>query len=302
MVPRLLLAALLCLVASGCGSRAAKAPAPGVFHYDATRPLRYVDHGRVNHGYPIAVHDVAFQSRSLLVRGYLLLPPGSGRRPAVVFVHGSGGDRTELLAPAAWLAARGVVTLTVTEPSTAHPPVPVTGPALIDQQRDLVVGDVLAARRAVDLLRSLPQVDRDRIGYVGWSAGAKTGAFVAAVDPHVAALALLSAGADPLSAFVASAPAALKPQVRRVLGSVDPLAAVARARPGTLLLEDGRTDTVVPHRALLNVIRAAPKGTTVRWYPAGHELTPQAYLDAFDWLAAKLRVPGPPVPGARTGP
>ena len=69
-----------------------------------------------------------------------------------------------------------------------------------------------------------------------------------------------------------------------------------------MLLEDGRGDRVVPASALRNVIRAAPKQTTVRWYDAGHELAPRAYLDAFDWLAGKLKIEGPLVAGARTGP
>ena len=139
------------------------------------------------------------------------------------------------------------------------------------------------------MLASLPGVDPKRLGYLGWSAGAKTGAFVAASDPHVRALALLSAGADKLSAFVAAAPAAIRPQVRRVLGSVDPLRYVARARPGTLLLEDGRQDAVVPHEALENVIEAAPRGTVVRWYPAGHALTAGGVPRRFCVAARELR-------------
>jgi hypothetical protein len=77
--------------------------------------------------------------------------------------------------------------------------------------------------------------------------------------------------------------------VRRVLTSLDPIRYVARARPGSVLLEDGRRDTTVPHAALVNVIRAAPKGTTVRWYDAPHELNSAAYRDAFDWLLRKNR-------------
>ena len=90
--------------------------------------------------------------------------------------------------------------------------------------------------------------------------------------------------------------------VETVLGSVDPLRYVARAEPGSLLLEDGRSDEIVPRSALENMIHAAPKGTKVRWYAAGHQLTPKAYTDAFDWLGEKLDVHGPTVPGTRTGP
>ena len=179
------------------------------------------------------MHDVSFRSGGKKVEAFLLVPPGSGRRPAVVFVHGSGGDRTELIGQAAWLAARNVVTLTLTEPSTANAPLPAESlPRQLRQVRDVQVADVVAVRRAVDLLRTLPEVDPDRIGYLGWSAGARTGALVAATEPHIEALVLLSAGAAPLSAFVQQAPAKLRPRVKQILGSIDPLRYIARARPG----------------------------------------------------------------------
>jgi dienelactone hydrolase len=273
------------------------------FGYDAVAPLGYVDHGRIKgHAGPIAVHDISFVSGGAKLDGYLLLPPGSAHRPAVVVVHGSGGDRGELLTEAEWLAARNVVVLTITEPSTSNPPAPATTGAtsILEQVRDTQVRDVVAVRRAVDVLRSLRVVDPRRIGYLGWSAGAKTGAFVAASEPHVKALVLLSAGADPVSAFVAHAPPELRAAVRRDLGSVDPIRYVAAARPGSLLLEDGTRDEIVPHAALLNVIHAAPKGTTVRWYTAPHALDRTAYHDAYDWLARKLPIDGPRVAGAVT--
>ena len=76
----------------------------------------YVDRGVVNHGYPIAVHDVSFTSSGKRVDAMLVVPPGKGPFPAVVYLHGTGGDRTELLVPATWMAARGVVALTITMP------------------------------------------------------------------------------------------------------------------------------------------------------------------------------------------
>ena len=78
--------------------------------------------------------------------------------------------------------------------------------------------------------------------------------------------------------------------VRRELGSVHPLRYAALARPGTLLLEDGTGDKVVPRKALENMIHAAPPKTVVRWYPAGHALNARAYDEAFTWLLTKLGV------------
>jgi dienelactone hydrolase len=307
VLARLSLLLALAVLAAGCGgSSAPEEPADGIprldFAYDGDAPLGYADRGRINKvSYPIAVHDVSFTSQGTEVQGYLLLPPKAEKLPAVVIVHGSGGDRTELLGQAAWLAARNVVTLTITEPSTSDPPAqPTSQRQLLTLTRQVQVRDVVAVRRAVDALSSLDSVDDARIGYLGWSAGARTGTFVAAAEPRIKALALLSAGAAPLSAFVAQAPAGLKPAVKQVLGSVDPLRYIAWAEPGSVLLEDGRQDSVVPAEALRNVVEAAPDGTPVKWYAAPHELNRAAYGDAFDWLAGKLRVDGPRVKGAAT--
>jgi dienelactone hydrolase len=181
--------------------------------------------------------------------------------------------------------------LTITEPSTSSPLRPAAGgtAATLAAVRASQIRDVVAVRRAVDVLQSLPQVDPRRIGYLGWSAGARNGTFVAAAEPRVKALALLSAGAAPIADYVAVAPPGLRREVRRVLGSVDPIRYIGLARPGSLLLEDGTKDEIVPHAALANIVRAAPRGTTVRWYDARHALSRAAYDDAFAWLVRNLR-------------
>lgn len=295
---RLSACCLLCALLAGCGSSARPHPPRAdrgprlTFGYDAARPLHYVNRGRINRrAEPIAIEDVSFRSEQQRIDGYLLLPPGGGRRPGVVVVHGAGGDRRELLEQAHRLAARNVVTLTITEPSTSSQPKRVArgAAAILRQIRAAQVRDVVVVRRAVDLLQSLPEVDPGRIGYLGWSAGARTGTFVAASEPRVKALALLSAGAAPIAAYAANAPPSLRRTVRLVLGSIDPIRYVALARPGSVLLEDGTNDEIVPHAALLNIARAAPSATTVRWYDAPHALNRAAYRDAFDWLARKLR-------------
>ena len=286
-----------CMLLGACGSSTAPTSPRAndssrlTFDYDAAQPLGYVDRGRINaRDDPVAVEDVSFRSGGQRVEGYLVLPPGNARRPAVVLVHGAGGDRVELLERARALADRNVVALTITEPSRMRPPTrtPISAAAALKLFQTTQMRDVIAIRRAVDLLTSLPQVDSNRIGYLGWSAGARTGTLVAASEPRIKAFVLLSAGAAPVAAYVAHAPPGLGATVRRFLRSVDPIRYVALARPGSVLLENGSRDQIVPHAALLNVVHAAPKGTTVRWYDAPHELNSAAYRDAFNWLARKF--------------
>lgn len=298
-----LAAAVLVAAVAGGGSRAQGAQ-PGVFDYDGSKPIDLRDNGRANGAYPIAIRKVSFAVPGARVQGYLVLPPGNDRVPAVVYLHGSGGDRTQLLVPAAWLAARRAIALTVTLPSTVAGAGPkgLTPAQVLARQRRVSVADVVATRRAVDLLRSLPRVDPQRIGLVGWSLGAKVGAVLAGAEPRIRVFALISGGATPVSEYVARAPATLRPLVRRTLTAIDPLRWVARGRPGTILLQDGRKDTVVPRSALLALAHAAPPRTELRWYPAGHGLNIAAYREQLDWLARKLGIRGPVVPGAKTGP
>jgi dienelactone hydrolase len=151
------------------------------FGYDPTQPLRFVDRGQVNHGYPIAVDDVSYTSGPDRITAFLVRPPG-GRRSlaAVVYLHGASGDRKELVVPSTWLAARGAIAVVITAPSTVTPqPGGLKGVPFLRWQAQIQTRDVVAVRRAVDLLVRRRDVDPKRIGFVGWSSGAHTGAILA---------------------------------------------------------------------------------------------------------------------------
>ena len=302
-----LLALTACDGADDEGAPAAAEPrpaAPGLFAYDTSAPLAFRNERRINEDYPVAVYDVSYAAAGQRIAAYLLVPPKTGRpRPAAVYVHGAGGDRDQLLVQALWLAGRGAVTLALTAPSAGAPAAPAgTEPrAALRRQRDLVARDVVAVRRAVDLLQARDDVDRNRIGYLGWSAGARTGAILAGVEPRLRALVLMSGGATPVAAYAAQAPAELRDDVTRILGQADPLRLIRKAKPGSLLLQDGTQDEVVPRPALEALAAAAPK-PDVRWYEADHALGEAAYRDQLDWLTEKLGLAGREVAGARTGP
>jgi dienelactone hydrolase len=300
-MPRLavVLGLLLAVLASGCGG----SDGGDTFAYDAAAPLALEEGSRDLQDGPLAVRAISFGSGDDRVAGYLVTPPRRDERvPAVVYLHGSGGDRSQLLPLASWLAARGAIALTLTLPSgSASPPGGVTPEETLRWQRDTIVADVVSVRRALDVLAADDRVDPERLGLVGWSFGGRLGALVAGVDDRIRATALMSAGAAPVSEYVAAAPEELQDDVESVLTPIDPLSRIGAAE-GEILLQAGRSDSVVPRDALQALADAAPEVARLRWYGAEHDLDDQARREQLDWLADRLAISGPPVAGAETGP
>jgi dienelactone hydrolase len=273
---------------AGCG---AGASTEEPFAYDGDQPLAVEEGERLPASAQVVVRSLGFASGEDTVEGYLIAPRAAhGRRPAVVLLHGAGGDREEQLAQAVALAQRGALALTLTAPSRRkQPPADAAPEDALRWQRDTIVADVVATRRGLDLLAADERVDDTRLGLVGWSMGGRLAAIVAAVDERVRATVLISAGALPVAEYVAAAPDELRDDVEEVLPAIDPLAHVAAVR-GALFVQAGRSDAVVPERALRRLAAAAPEGTRVRWYAADHALDERARRERLDWLARELRL------------
>jgi dienelactone hydrolase len=294
----LLALVLLPGVLAGCGggSEHAAAASSDPYAYDRSAPLDLRDRGVVRRVRRARVRDLLYASpRGGRVSAYLVVPRRSGRHPAVIFLHGAGGDRTQLLELATRVAQRGAVALTVDSPfAGARNAGGPTGLAGLRRMRDLFEQEVIDLRRAVDVLQSLPFVDPGRLAFLGWSAGARSGAIFAAVEPRVRSFVLIGGGARPLAEYLAYVPQDVRSEVRRLLSPVDPLRWIGRARPGTLFFQNGLADEIVPREALTALIDAAPSPRRVRWYAAGHVPTARMREDAIAWLSRRLRLPSAP--------
>jgi uncharacterized protein len=294
MIPRaFLLVGICCLAGCGGGSHAmqtttaAKAKPRGLFAYDASAPLGIRTGRVVNPGSPVRVRDFSYASpRGGRVSALLVLPPrarGDGPFPAVVYMHGAGRDRTELLPFAVALANKGFVALTLSSP----PAQPKPGIEGVRQFRDYYVHDAVNVRRAVDVLRSLPQV-RDRpLAYVGFSYGAILGGIVSGVDHRIRAFDLMSGGAN--VGGTEGVPPQYRMEVERLLDSINPGLYVGKAAPSRLFFQDGLHDEVAPRRSLVALYQAASEPKRIRWYDAGHTLNARAVDDQLAWLESELR-------------
>jgi dienelactone hydrolase len=236
-------AALLLL--TGCGGHGGRDP----FEYDHARPLAVRDSGVALSSPNVAVHVLAYDGAKR-VRAFLVLPRTSGRHPAVLFLHGSGGNREDLLLPAVELAGRGVVAMTISQPNDAT------------TFRPLVVN----ARRAIDVLAARRDVDPKRLGVVGFSLGAQTAAILAGDDTRVKAVGIISGRGAPV-----------------------PLYWIRKAH-GDLFFQAGTKDEVVPHAQLAALIAAAPGHPRIRWYDADHGMTRRAFDEQLAWQAQELGV------------
>jgi dienelactone hydrolase len=193
------------------------------------------------------MHVVSFEG-ARRVNAFLVVPRSGGTHPAVLFLHGSGGNREDLLLPALQLASRGFVTMTISQPNDAA------------TFRPLVVN----ARRALDLLAARKDVDASRLGLVGFSLGAQTAAILAGDEPRLKAIGIVAGR-----------------------GSGTPLYWIPKAK-AHLFFQAGTRDAVVPHAQLVALIKAAPGDPLVRWYPTGHGMNRRAFDDQIAWQAREI--------------
>jgi dienelactone hydrolase len=289
----LAVAAVAALTAcSGGGSKSNKQSSlDAPFAYDTSKPLQ-VRTNQTTRERGLEIRDISFKGAAgKTVPAYLVLPLGKGRHPAAIYVHGSGGSRRDLLISAFGLAQRGAVSLALdmnysAERAPRTPPP--QGIQALEAGTNNEIQSVVEVRRAVDLLRSFSYVDGDRIGYVGWSAGARIGAIVAGVDHRIQAFDLLSGGALPVSVYLADQPKDLRPKLEGFLTKTDPLRYAPHAAPSALLFQDGRHDKVVPRKALAGLARAGSRPKEVRWYDSGHVPSEKAWAYSQRWLSKHL--------------
>jgi dienelactone hydrolase len=236
--------AAVLLTACGAGHGAADP-----FAYDASVPLAVHNAGLYASSPRADIHAVTFRGiGTTRVGAYLVVPRSAGRHPAVLFLHGSGGNRKDLIVAAAKLALRGAVTMTISEPNDAR------------TYRPLVVD----ARRALDLLTSRLDVDPSRLGVVGFSLGAQTAAILAGDDPRPKAVGVIAGRGTDVARY----------WIRRT-----------RAH---LFFQAGTEDAVVPHPQLLALMRAAPDDPRIAWYGLGHDLGTRLLADQLNWQASEL--------------
>jgi dienelactone hydrolase len=279
-----------------------------LYDYNRNAPLEFREAG-VESREGVSVHDISYASpRGGRVPGYLVVPQGPGPFAGIIFMHGAGGSRAGTLSQAIMYAKTGAVCLAIDAPMSGGRAIP--GEQFLDYRqpertRDAFIQTVVDLRRAVDLLLSRPDVDPNRLGYVGGSFGAFVGGVLSGVEKRIRAYALPSGLASINEATVATVTQARqtlpKDQLEKSFEVIDAVSAVyyvSHAAPAALLFQNGDNDAGVPRASAERLHRAASDPKTIRWYDGGHGLNNQAVLDRADWLRRQIGI-GPLDPAAK---
>jgi hypothetical protein len=265
-----------------------------LFAYEVGAPLnlRKTLEARTN---GVEVSAISFDSPDGGSVTGLLFDPVSrpGLRPGIVLMHGMPGNARGTAGQAQALATHGAVVIAIDAPFArrAGPPVRFSTGDRAEQIQ--LIKDL---QRAVDVLRTRPNVDAERIAYLGISYGAAMGTLFVGIERRIKAAVLVVGDGGLVSHFTgpedASFMAGLSCGTRvgwfRVMTPIEPIRFIAHAPPTALLLQNGRLDNLVPAADAEELHAAAPQPKTIRWYNAGHGLDQQALLDRHEWLNAQI--------------
>ena len=279
-----------------------------MFDYDQNASLDIKEAGVINRN-GVRIHDISYASpKSGRVTAYLVVPAEKGRFAGVVFGHWGYGTRTEFLPEAILYARAGVVSLLVDDLDVRPAPWRRSAPGSEpDAVRNNFIQSVVDLRRGIDLLRARPDVDPNRIAYVGHSSGAHWGAILSAVDrrlqtavlmagvPSETTILLESEDPDYVN-FRQTTPKDQLDTYFRTVSSLDAINYVRYAAPTPLLFQFARFERYFNEASMKRYADAASQPKLVLWYDTGHELNDsQPLIDRANWLHKYIGI-GPIAP------
>ncbi|HEX8212482.1 MAG TPA: acetylxylan esterase [Longimicrobium sp.] len=276
-----------------------------LFSYDVDAPLNLqkTAESTIN---GVEVSNISFSSPDGgLVSGKMWDPvTRAGLRPGMVLMHGLPGDASSVTFQAQSYAQYGAVVIAIDAPWNRRATPPYL--TITEQDRTEQIQVIKDLQRAVDVLRSRPNVDDDRIAFVGFSWGGATGALFAGIERRLKTAALVVGHGGQVShatgpegfKLISGFPCARRVAWIRAMAPIEPIRFVGHANV-PLLLQNGTADPFIPAADAAELHAAAPQPKTVRWYTAGHNLSQQALYDRHDWLVETIGIdPRQPAPTA----
>ncbi|MBM3121327.1 MAG: DUF4396 domain-containing protein [Chloroflexi bacterium] len=260
-----------------------------LFEYDAQAPLDIQEIGR-KHSSGVTVIDLTYASpKGGRVPALLFVPDGRGPFAGMIFQHGMPSSRYDMRYLAEIYAHVGVVAIAIDAPFNRSEHDNYNPLLFRESDAREQIQLIVDLRRAVDLLLARPDVDPQRLAYLGSSYGGAMGGLLAGVEHRLRGYVLMVGDGGLVSHFSGARIEGL-PRDKRdawlaAMWPIEPLRYVGCAAPAALLFQNGTLDTMVPPVHAIPYQQAGSEPKTMLWYEAGHGLPMAAYEDQAVWLA-----------------
>ena len=242
------------------------------------------------------------------IPAYFVEPIGTGKYPAVLFLHPAVRNKDHFLEDARKLARMGIASLLVDAPMARPDPWKQVGSlAEPELERELYIQTLLDLRRSIDFLEAQKNIDPTRISFVGQNYGASLGALLAGHDKRIMSYVLIG-GIPNLSQFwekssrqiAVKARETMTPeQIQKYVDSTREFAAVhfiKHAAPASVFFQFAKWDNWITKAMALQFYDASSSPKRIRFYDVDHNFnSPEAKAEYMNWLKLKFSPPTPPV-------
>lgn len=267
-----------------------------MFDYDQSAPLAVEIVGTETRG-DVTIQDITYPSpvSGDPISAYLVVPPGEGPFPGVLFVHwyessSPTSNRTQFVEEAVSLAQeKGVVSLLVS--TMWSEPTWYQEGRTLDSDYDDALHQVIELRRGLDVLLAQPGVDAERIAYVGHDFGGMYGSLLAGVDHRPKAFVIIAAASDfnKWMLFGVDETAAGVDEYKAHMAELAPSRFIAQAAPAPILFQFGTEDFYTPQDDYEAFFAAAAEPKTLKTYKTEHAMDlPEIRADRDAFLAEQL--------------
>lgn len=276
-----------------------------LYVYDRSLPLNSTEE-LVRDESAYRLYKVYFNSANEeKVPALLSVPKGSGTVPGIVFLHGYGGSKEDILQLVGLAASEGYAIIAID--AQFHGERRKEGKALyspnLNESKNGIVQTIIDLRRSVDYLETRPEIDKQKIGYVGGSMGGILGATFVGLETRIRAAALLVAGGN-MSLMIRESQHYTMPAIRshleaqgisyeqlqELMDLVDPINFIGSFSPRPVVFHLGRYDRIVPAEAGEQLYRATKEPKSVYWYDSGHDLPLELVLSrTLDFMDRELK-------------
>jgi len=152
--------------------------------------------------------------------------------------------------------------------------------------------EIVNIRRAIDMLLAQPNIDLERVAYVGHDFGGMYGVLAGSLDQRPSHYVIMAATPrfPDWYLYLPKLEGEARETFIREMAEIDPITHVANLAPAPIFFQFADNDPHVPKERADEFFAAAKDPKEMKWYEAGHGLNDSATVDRKVWLKQKLEL------------